>query len=578
MTATSAVTAALSPDASAAEPPFPPQLVEEFVRHFVRAVKTHQLYLPNNPIYQKSIESLRASFPPLWEHTSELVLQISESEFRWAGRTVHQEASRSESLPWLFYKDGLRELTILQGFETDEVVVLLDILQRVRKALPDEDDLLTLLWEQDFAYLRYRFIDIGTDALSVEQFYAQGGAEESADDAPPETVPIAEVQEEVQSEIDRAGIVRMEQLDSTLYFLDEREIEYLRAEVHKEQGINTRRNVMAIVLDIMETQPASPVREEVCTVFEQVLPHLLTAGDYGSVAYLLREAATLATRAGDLAPEHRDRLRKLPVLLSSPGVLGQLLQALNDSASPPPQEDLDALFEQLQEGTLGTVLSWLRQTQSRELRTMLERTAARLASSNTAELLRLIGSEDVEIALEAIHRAADLRTPAAVGQLLKVMSQSDVRLRQAASQALAEIGSPGALRVLENALEDDDRDVRLVAVRALGARGHRAALPKVEAVVRGKAVKDADLTEKMAYFEAYALLAGDAGIAQLDALLNGRSALLRLRVDPDIRACAALGLGRIGSEEALEALRRAANDKDVRVRSAINKALRGGSQ
>ena len=30
----------------------------------------------------------------------------------------------------------------------------------MRKASPDEDDLLTLLWEQEFVFLRYRYVDL----------------------------------------------------------------------------------------------------------------------------------------------------------------------------------------------------------------------------------------------------------------------------------------------------------------------------------------------------------------------------------------------------------------------------------
>ncbi|HEY7893379.1 MAG TPA: HEAT repeat domain-containing protein [Gemmatimonadaceae bacterium] len=580
MTATTATAAAASLTAEQAlpEPPFSPQLVEEFVRHFVRAVKTHQLYLPNNPIYQRSIDGLRTSFTPMWEVTTELVLQISESEFRWMGRSVHHEGSRSESLPWVFYKDGLRELTIMQGFEQDEVATLLDIMQRVRKASPDEDDLLTLLWEQEFAYLRYRFIDIG-EGLGGDIMDAAEAAAAAANDPdhPAPVISVSDIRDDV-AETERKGIVKLEELDGSLYFLDEHEIDYLREAVQKEQTLNLRRNVLTILFDIAETQPAPEARDEVCTILEQIMPHLLTAGDYGAVALLLREAAVVLTRAIDLSPAHRQRFAALPGLISNPAVLQQLLTALNDATTVPPQEDLDALFEQLQGETLGTILSGLKQTQRAELRTMLERTAARLASSNTAELLKLIAADDEQVAVEAMRRAADLKTPAAVGHLLKCLSHAAVPRRLGAVQALSEIGSPGALRALESSLDDADRDVRLTAVRTLSTRGHRAALAKVEAVVKGASLKDADLTEKMAYFEAYGLLAGDAGIAQLDGLLNGRSALLRLRVDPELRACAAMALGRIGTDKAFEVLRKAADDKDVRVRSAINKALRGGTQ
>jgi HEAT repeat protein len=92
-------------------------------------------------------------------------------------------------------------------------------------------------------------------------------------------------------------------------------------------------------------------------------------------------------------------------------------------------------------------------------------------------------------------------------------------------------------------------------------------------VVQGKSVKAADLTEKMAYFEAYGSLARDAGIPSLDKLLNERNFWGR-RATPEIRACAARALGIIGSASALESLRRATNERDPMVRSAINRAMR----
>ena len=38
-----------------------------------------------------------------------------------------------------------------------------------------------------------------------------------------------------------------------------------------------------------------------------------------------------------------------------------------------------------------------------------------------------------------------------------------------------------------------------------------------------------------------------------------------------------MALGRIGTEKAIETLRRAANVKDIVVRNAVSKALRGGN-
>jgi HEAT repeat protein len=99
-------------------------------------------------------------------------------------------------------------------------------------------------------------------------------------------------------------------------------------------------------------------------------------------------------------------------------------------------------------------------------------------------------------------------------------------------------------------------------------------LARLETAIKATALRDADLTEKMAFFEAYGSLCGDAGVSYLDSILNGRS-LFGRRDDTEIRACAAISLGRVGSETAFSALRRASAEKDVVVRNAVSRALRG---
>jgi HEAT repeat protein len=141
-------------------------------------------------------------------------------------------------------------------------------------------------------------------------------------------------------------------------------------------------------------------------------------------------------------------------------------------------------------------------------------------------------------------------------------------------QALAEIASPSALQALEKGLDDSDREVRLASVRVIGQHKPKTALPRIAEVVQGRSVRAADLTEKMAFFEAYGSMVGDGGIDVLDGILNS-GGFLKRKDDPQTRACAAMALGRIGSERAREALLKAANDREPLVRNAVNRALRG---
>ena len=115
--------------------------------------------------------------------------------------------------------------------------------------------------------------------------------------------------------------------------------------------------------------------------------------------------------------------------------------------------------------------------------------------------------------------------------------------------------------------------MRVAAARALGARSHRASVQKLEAALNGKRLPTSDLTEKMAFFEAYGALVGDAGVAMLDGMLN-KKGLFGKREDAELRACAALAL-----DVAPTAPWRAAPGRHGQgsvVRNAVNRA-RGGT-
>jgi hypothetical protein len=98
---------------------------------------------------------------------------------------------------------------------------------------------------------------------------------------------------------------------------------------------------------------------------------------------------------------------------------------------------------------------------------------------------------------------------------------------------------------------------------------------RIEAAIKGKDLRDGNLTEKMAFFEAYGLLSGDAGVPLLDGILHAKG-FMGKRDDSEIRACAAMALGKINTAKAMESLNRAAGEKDVIVRNAVSRAIRGG--
>ena len=549
----------------------PKAAVEEMLHAFMKAARASQLYLPNNPIYRGAIDTLRKAFGPVWQQMPILPLAIDEVEVRWEDETVLTDPTGSKStdnLAWLFYKDGVRELTLTPGFEDEEIVKLLDIVQRGRRATTDDDDLVAMLWEAEFTFLTYRHLDLLQDGV---------GTGESSLGPELTPLPADQMQREAQAAVEESqapGFVNMADFDSTLYFLDGEEVEYLHREIEREYAHDLRGNVISALFDIFELHADAEARGEILEHAQALLPHLLAAGHFRGVAYLLREAQSSLSRTLNITDVHKTRLTQLADQLSAPDALNQLLQALDEAPQLPPEDQLADLFAQLRPAALETIFQWLGTSSNAQLRPALGAAADRLAGENTSELVRLVQSPVRVVSDEAIRRAGSLKTQAAVLALSKLLSDPDAARRLAAVQALVEIGSAGALQGIERATEDSDREVRIAVARAFASRGYRTGLGRIETAVKGRAIREADLTEKMAFFEAWGALAGDGGVDLCDGILNGKGFLGR-REEPEIRACAAVALGRIATARAMDALRKASGEKDVVVRNAVSRALRG---
>ena len=558
--------------------PMHPQFLEEVLRSFVKAQRATQMYLPNNPIYQRAVDTTRAAFKPMWEEIDLVEMQVQEAALVWEGVPVYTNTNKNESLAWLLFKDGIRALTLKPGVEDAELVPFLEVINKARNMPQDaEDDLLTLLWEYDFQFLQYQFVEMLQEGVAPVQ---AGGTPGLVASAPAEEVAAQQnsrrqqVQEEAEEAVNQSKVVRLEDFDSTLYFLDEAEVAYIKDQVTHEYTQDLRANAMAILYDLFETQTDKDVREEILGILESFPPYLMAAGDLRAVAEMLREAKVLALRARNLETGHRDRLEQFAKVLSEPAVVEEMLQALEEAIQPPPEADLAELFRELRGTALEPVLAWLPKLSKENIRQMLERVVTRLAESFPADVHKILGAPDSAALSGAVALAGRLKMQSAVAGLGQSLGHADPAIRLASAQALGAIGSPGALQALEKGLTDTDREVRLFAVRAAAEKGYKGALKVVEAMVNGKTIESVDLTERQAFFEAYARIAGAASLATLGEIAGAKGGLFKKSFAPETRACAIMALARLKNADARAMIERAQQDKEIVVRNAAGRALR----
>jgi hypothetical protein len=398
----------------------------------------------------------------------------------------------------------------------------------------------------------------------------------------PESVPREEVQAELAEEPEEVpperpdGLIDPSTFTETLYFLSASEVDTLRQQVEHEWTRDVTGAVLAALFDRLEERRNPRRQAEILGIMQEFVPLLLAHGALGHVAGLLKELADILAEPALLGPAERETAEGIFERMSDPEGVAQLVAALEDGSILADPTDLAHFLGHLRPTALPALVSLSESAGRQELREQLREAMARAAAESPGKVAELLESPDEGVLAGAARLAGELKLRQAGARLAALMDHPGPGVRVAAARALANISSSEGVEALRRGLADAERDVRVAAIRALGALRYVPAAADVRARLEDRGVEELDLTEKLALFETYAELAGADAEPLLDRLLNGRR-LLGRKSSTDMRACAARGLGRVGTPAAREALERARADDDPVVRNAVSRALEAGA-
>lgn len=556
--------------------PIPAQEAADLFAMLDKAVRAQRLYQPNNPVYRSFIAATESAFAKLWDRLPSLTVGIEENSFRWFNRSFPAGEGR-ESMPFLFYKDGIRFITFLPGFE-DEIERFLDVVNRARSQdQRTDDDMVTLLWQQEFASFQYSYVDALAEGLQVPRPTTPKlvGLELTLvrDDAAGELKGEPQPPAVEAGKPTVAGLINRDDFEETLYFLDSTELEHLREEVEREWNRDVKMDVLNGLFDRLE-DTVPEWRTEILQILRQMLPVYMGAGDLRSATLILVELNVILERA-ELSDDDRAAAQELFRELSEPTVLTQLMRSLEDGSIDPSGTELGVFLKHLGPSAMPVLLAAIERTEVTALQERLRTAIEGLANANRDRVVALLSEKDPQVLRGAARLAGQLTITQAAPSLAQLLQHSDAILRRIVVESLIRIRTALALDAIQQALGDADRDVRVAAARGLATLRYAPARGRIEEFLDSRIVRDADLTEKLAFFEAYGAVATADSVALLDRMLNGRK--LFGKESPEMRACAAMALGRVGSPAARAALQRSSGESNPIVRNAVMKALRQDS-
>jgi hypothetical protein len=554
--------------------------VEEFFQTLAKALRAYQLYDRNNPVYHRFLNNLRQAMGRLWEGQERLPLLVEEDRITWQGEQVYHNPNRSESLSFLLFRDGVRELTLKKGMEQEELEGFLEVLHRARHARGDADDLVTLLWDQDFRFLEYGVMDFLAEGVVVPE-RGDGGLGDPRTILEQEGVGLDEG--EAEGKADQSMVrertqevepaFRVQDFNPALYALDPADREYLDAELRLEMERDLRIPVLNALFDRLEENARPDRQEEITEILRSLLPGFLSQGELDGASRVLEELESLRAR-GLLSDAARERADQILDELASGESVRELVRALEDGSVSTDANELAGLLRHLRAPALAPLLAATEETGHPIIRRLLQDAIRKIAASNPQGVLRLLEDSDPAVAAGAVRLLEGMGLSEAAGSLARLLDRGPLRVQLAVVEVAGEIPSSALAGALERSLTHEDRDLRVGAARALGRTRYAPAAERLQEILKGKGLRSADVTEKVVFFEAYARLAAERGIPFLDRLLNGKG-ILGFREPPEIRAAAARALGVVGTDAAYDSLERARDEQDPVVRSAVNRSLRG---
>lgn len=586
------------------------QSVSDLLACLAQALKQMQFYGLGSSGAQRALEAARIVFEAVWAETDRLQCTVRANAFEVEGCVVYEGGDLSDSLPFLFYKDGIRDLIFLPGFEREELGTFLETLGRARSVRLDDDDLVTLLWERDLAYLRYGYVDATADVATGTKPGAATGSIGSAvpgatddvfvrdgsggDSDPALQANVASTETAIVRRISERALAAEAQprgewddparlqgprpsaavaaaaCNTALVALDPVEMATIQRDIDAELARDVEQDVLLALLDSLEDAP-EPKQSEILFILSNFLPALVNARRLDLAVSAIADLHALRD-SGRIGPVHADTLTQVTNGPQMATAVEALLAALQSGDCVPHAATLGRLLTCVGALSFEALIRSSETVKSNEIRATLQAAVGAVMAAQPAASHAALSSTDV-VVLRAVLRAMQQTPDAGHGRrVAKFLHHDDPGVREAAIRVVVVNGGRDGIPTLRRALTDTSAEVRTAALWGLGTWRASEMQGELEARIHDRELLEAPAVERLALFEAYARACTSDAVPLLVRVLRGRSALGR-RWPSELRQCAARVLLLAGGSAVREVLAKASQDDDDGVRRAAQRAL-----
>jgi hypothetical protein len=529
---------------------FEDRLVEEGVKSakaliqtFLHTMKAYRLYDANHPMLLKYMDRLKLDFDRYFDEFDSFVLQAGEHRLFYRGKVVYESEDVKESLAFLFYKDGIREIKFFRGLEFKEVIDFLNVVRRADSINRLEDDLVILLWEKDLTHITIttidEFLEEGVNFVPATEEDLNIGLEyKQLEGEGFEEKPVEEQEEAsglAAEEVRQALNFSPEQSLVQACQLTPEEMEEVNRKIQLEQDpeyiFNLIDNLIEILLHLGEDMDAY---ENMISYFQRTIESLLEQKMLGKVVTILKNInETMESIA--LKDKQIFAISRIVKNFSSPHPIELLGKIMKDNGKAESELILQYFHLITREG-VEPLCQLLGELDSGKWRKMICDRLAELCKEDIQPLVKFLSNRNPLLVCQILYILGKVGHPSTVKYLRNLIVHTNAKVREETLQVLSKFGEKGKDSILRF-LEDSLPVIRGKASLSLARIAKDEAVKPLLDIILSEDFYKRDFDEKASFFKALAETGSKETIPVLEKIAKKRKWFQKAKWN-EMRICA----------------------------------------
>jgi hypothetical protein len=523
------------------------------IQTFLQTLKAFRLYEASHPILSKFVERLRKDFEQYFGEFDSFSLQIGEHRLHYRGNVVYENEDVKESLAFVFFKDGIRELQFSKGLEFKEMMDFLNIVRKSDFLNRMEDDLVTLLWEKDFSHITFTTVDeflegsstfvpaTEEDLIKGSEFTGtlEGGVQEKADEGQAESsqVPMREGLEQVINPAPGQSLVQACQLTPEESEVIDRDA---RQEEQADYIYVLIDNLIEILLHLGEDVDAY---ENMISYFDRVIEYLLEQKEVGKAVALLK-SLNETMESIMMKDKQIFAIQRILENSSSPHsveLLGKAMKGNGEVKSEP----ILQYFQFLTKQAVEPLCLLLGELESGKWRKAICDQLAELSREEIQLLSKFLSDRNPILVCQILNILGKIGDPSTAKYLGNLVTHRDLKVREETLQVLDKFGEKGE-DLIRKYLLDPVSGIRAKAALLLARHTKGLAVEPLTEIILSEDFYKRDYKEKASFFRALGETKSEEVIPILKRIAKKRRWFQREKWN-EMRQCAANTLKMMGA-------------------------------